>query len=488
MKICLQHTYAEELSDLVVPWKPAPVAEPRLVFFHYPLALELGFGEAPVEPAQLAAWFSGCPLPEGAKPVAQAYAGHQFGNFSPQLGDGRALLIGEVVDPRGRRFDLALKGSGRTPFSRGGDGLAAVGPMLREVLISEGLHALGIPTTRSLAVVATGQPVYRPRPLPGAILTRVASSHIRVGTFEFFAARGDFESVEKLFRYTLARHYPELVGHEDPYAAFLLAVGQRQADLLAGWMNVGFIHGVMNTDNMAISGETIDFGPCAFLESYNPRTVFSSIDHQGRYAYANQPTIARWNLARLAETLLPFLDADDNRAVARATELLAEFTPAYERAWLQGVRRKLGLQHPLDEVADRTLANDWLQLLELHELDFTLSWRRLAQGTLEVEALDPWLKRWQERCLADDQKGQLDPVLGAQQRAARMLKANPWVIPRNHKVEQALEAASEADDLKPFEALLQALRRPYDDGPEQEAYSQPAPPEVTARYQTFCGT
>lgn len=488
MKICLQHTYAQELPDFVVPWKPAPVAEPRLLFFHYPLARELGFGDLPVDPEQLAAWFSGCPLPEGALSVAQAYAGHQFGNFSPQLGDGRALLMGEVVDPQRRRFDLALKGSGRTPFSRGGDGLAAVGPMLREVLISEGLHALGVPTTRSLAVVATGQTVYRPRPLPGAILTRVASSHIRVGTFEFFAARGDFESVEKLFRYTLARHYPELVGQDDPYAAFLRAVAQRQADLLARWMHVGFIHGVMNTDNMAISGETIDFGPCAFMENYNPKTVFSSIDHRGRYAYANQPTIAVWNLARLAETLIPFLDADEERAVSRATELLTEFTPAYERSWLNGVRPKLGLQHPLDDVADLALAKEWLQLLELHQLDYTLSWRRLGQGTLGVEALEPWLKRWQERCLADDQKSQLDPALGSQQRAARMRLTNPFVIPRNHKVEQALEAASETDNLEPFESLLQALRRPYEEGSDQEAYAQPAPPEVTARYQTFCGT
>ena len=337
---------------------------------------------------RLAATFAGNALPDGAEPLAQAYAGHQFGGFSPQLGDGRALLLGEVIDRQGRRRDIAFKGSGRTPFARGGDGKAAVGPMLREVLIGEAMHALGIPTTRALAVAATGEPVYREQTLPGAVLTRVAASHLRVGTFEFYAARGDVERVRKLAEYTIARHDPALATSPQPFLALLRAVAERQAALIAQWMNVGFIHGVMNTDNMAISGETIDYGPCAFMEAYDPDTVFSSIDGHGRYAFGNQPDIANWNLARLAETLLPLLSDDPEKAVAMATEVLVAFPVQYRGHLLRGQRAKLGLRRgePDDDGADAALAEDWLSLLHAERVDFTLGWRRLADAAAGDEA------------------------------------------------------------------------------------------------------
>ncbi|HRO59828.1 MAG TPA: YdiU family protein, partial [Burkholderiaceae bacterium] len=464
----------------------------------------------------LARRFSGAALPEGAAPLAFAYAGHQFGGFSPQLGDGRALLLGEVVDRTGRRRDIAFKGSGRTPFSRGGDGKAAVGPMLREVLIGEGMHALGIPTTRALAVAATGEPVYREQALPGAVLTRVAASHLRVGTFQFFASRGDFDKLRQLADYAIARHDPELAGGPGRYPAMLRAVGQRQARLIAQWMNVGFIHGVMNTDNMTLSGETIDYGPCAFMEAYDPRAVFSSIDHGGRYAYANQPLIARWNLARLAETLIMLMadindEAQVKQAVEQVTEVIDAFPGWYADALLEGQRAKLGLQPTAsaDDASDRALADDWLALLHKHEVDFTLAWRRLAdaaQGNeaplralfADAQAPSVWLARWHARsgtssagtraAQADTQAAQAPVESEAAARAQRIRLANPLVIPRNHQVEEALAAASNKEDLGPFERLLEALRRPYADAPGQSAFAEPAPVEVTACYRTFCGT
>jgi uncharacterized protein YdiU (UPF0061 family) len=535
------NTYARELDGFHVPWKPAAVPEPRLLFLNHPLAQELGLDADALSAPEAAALWAGNVVPEGAEPIAQAYAGHQFGGFSPQLGDGRALLLGEVIDRYGRRRDIAFKGSGRTPFSRGGDGKAAVGPMLREVLISEALHALGIPTTRALAVAATGERVYREQMLPGAVLTRVAASHLRVGTFQYFAARRETERVKQLADYAIARHDPalrDLDSAPERYLAFFAAVARRQAALLAQWMNVGFIHGVMNTDNMTISGESIDFGPCAFMEAYNPEAVFSSIDHGGRYAYVNQPHIARWNLARLAETLLPLIDAEPQRAVERATEVLDAFPGWFELALRRGQRAKLGLLEAsqsevfgpgavdgalrtgstadqsagvqsgihadlaaapdLDDraEADDALAGDWLDLLHEQRMDFTLAWRYLADAAQGNEtrlralcpqpvALDPWLNRWRDRLAQADGR---EPSTARPETAAAMRRASPWIIPRNHRVEEALAAASDRGDLAPFERLLQALRRPFDEHPDAAPFAEPAPAEVTACYRTFCGT
>jgi uncharacterized protein YdiU (UPF0061 family) len=491
--IRFDNSYARELPGCYVAWPPAPVQAPQLLFVNRALAGELGldFGEHDEE--ALAALFCGNALPAGAEPIAQAYAGHQFGGFSPQLGDGRALLIGEVIDRGGRRRDLAFKGSGRTPFSRNGDGKAAVGPMLREVLIGEAMHALGIPTTRALAVVATGEPVYRERTLPGAVLTRVAGSHLRVGSFEYFAARGERDKLRQLADYSIARHDPELCDAADRHLRWLRAVAERQAALLAQWMNVGFIHGVMNTDNMSIAGETIDFGPCAFMEAYHPGTVFSSIDEYGRYAYANQPGIAQWNLARFAEAILPLLADDEDAAVELATGILAGFGASYQRHWLDGVRAKLGLQASgaADDEADAALARDWLALLQAGQVDYTLAWRRLAdaaEGRSEAlrelfadqPALDAWLQRWQARADADAMPGA--------ERAQAMRQVNPRIIARNHRVEEALDTASLAGELGPFAELLQALKRPYDDDPALEPYAAPAPADYTKAYRTFCGT
>ncbi|MCW5667492.1 MAG: YdiU family protein [Piscinibacter sp.] len=481
------NSYARELPGAYVPWKPTPAPAPRLLYLNEPLADELGLDAAALRGPEGAALFAGNAVPEGAEPIAQAYAGHQFGGFSPQLGDGRALLLGELIDRHGQRRDIAFKGSGRTPFSRGGDGKAAVGPMLREVLVGEAMHALGIPTTRALAVAGTGEPVYRERPLPGAVLTRVAASHLRVGTFQYFASRGDLERLRRLADYTIARHDPGLAGTPQRYLALLRAVARRQAVLIAQWLNVGFIHGVMNTDNMTLSGETIDYGPCAFIEAYDPAAVFSSIDHGGRYAYGNQPGIARWNLARLAETLLPLLaDSEDEaamqHAVAQATEVIDAFPGWFEAALLDGQRRKLGLAGA--DAADAALAQDWLALLHTQAVDFTLGWRRLADAAdgndaplralfAEPAALEPWLARWRARAPHD---------------AAAMRRASPWIIPRNHRVEEALAAATNDDDLAPFEQLLDALRRPWDEEAALARYAEPAPAAVTAGYQTFCGT
>ena len=495
------NSFARELQGFYVPRRPAVVPAPRLLFLNDSLAEELGLDLTSLDATASAAIFAGNTLPDGAEPLAQAYAGHQFGGFSPRLGDGRALLLGEVIDRYGHRRDIAFKGSGRTPFARGGDGKAAVGPMLREVLVSEAMHALGIPTTRALAVAATGEEVYREHVLPGAVLTRVAASHIRVGTFQFYSARGDAESVRKLAEYTIARHDPELVTSPQRFLALLQNVAERQAALIAQWMNVGFIHGVMNTDNMTISGETIDYGPCAFMEAYDPATVFSSIDHQGRYAFGNQPNIACWNLARLAETLLPLLSDDHEQAVAVATEVIVGFPAQYRRHLLRGQRAKLGLRRaePDDDTADTALVEDWLSLLHAERVDFTLAWRRLADAAAGDEvplralfaaarAPDAWLARWRARCAGESDSAEHGSAIPGLERAKAMRSVNPYVIARNHRVEEALVAASDQGDLAPFQQLLDALRQPYDETHELAPYAEPAPAAVTACYRTFCGT
>jgi uncharacterized protein YdiU (UPF0061 family) len=468
MTIAFDHSYARDLPGTYLRVAPDVAPAPKLLFLNRGLARDLGLRLSEDEARD---WFSGAALPPGADPIAQAYAGHQFGGFSPQLGDGRAHLLGEVLAPDGRRVDIQLKGSGRTPFSRGGDGKAAIGPMLREVLISEFMAAAGVPTTRALAVVATGEEVWRETKLPGAVLARVAASHLRVGTFQFFAARGDQANVKALADYAIARHYPRLAGQDAPYLAFLDAVIAAQARLIAEWMGLGFIHGVMNTDNMAISGESIDYGPCAFMEGYAPGTVFSSIDHQGRYAYANQPLILGWNLARLAETLVPLLDADPDRAVDLANDRLTGIAPRYRAEWLAVMRRKLGLVGEDD--GDAGLADDLMAAME--GADWTLAFRRLGdEASLrplfgDFSRMAAWMPRWRAR--AGD---------GA---AERIAGANPAVIPRNHKVEEALAAAT-AGDMAPFDALLAAIQRPFD---EAEPYMLPAPTGF-GQYVTFCGT
>jgi uncharacterized protein YdiU (UPF0061 family) len=484
------NSYARDLTRMSVPWQPAKVPAPSMLYFNRSLAEELGLDPDAFAGGRGTAIFSGNDVPEGATPVAQAYAGHQFGHFSPSLGDGRALLLGEVIDRDGRRRDIAFKGSGRTSFSRGGDGKAAVGPVLREVILGEAMHALGIPTTRALAAAATGEPVFREDSLPGAILTRVASSHLRVGTFQYFAARGQLDELRQLADYTIDRHDPELAGRPDRYLSLLRAVAERQAALIASWMHVGFIHGVMNTDNMSISGETIDYGPCAFMEAYDADAVFSSIDTHGRYKYANQPLIARWNLARLAEALLPLIDPDEpERAIPQATEVLDEFPAKYEVRWLAGARAKLGLARA--EQGDDSLARDWLSLLQAQVVDHTLAWRYLADATGGEEQrlkalfadpgpLDDWLARWRSRAALESST--------AEERALRMRRTSPIYIARNHRVEEALAAATADGDLEPFNRLLDVLANPFDERPGLENYASPAAPEITAGYQTFCGT
>jgi uncharacterized protein YdiU (UPF0061 family) len=489
------NSYAEDLPDFYVECDPMDVQSPSLLQFNHALANELGLGVAE-QPAQgLAQIFSGQKLLAGSRPLAQAYAGHQFGGFSAQLGDGRGLLLGEVAGSNGSRWDIALKGSGPTAFSRGGDGKAAIGAVLREYLIGEAMHCLGIPSTRALAAVATGESVYRERPLPGAILTRVAASHIRVGTFQFFASRQRLDQVRQLADYAIARHYPQIdTGTDndpDRYLLLLQAVCQQQTALIANWMLVGFIHGVMNTDNMAISGETIDYGPCAYMESYNPEAVFSSIDQQGRYAYKNQPPIALWNLTRFAETLLPLIDEDNpERAVPKVEAILNDFMPHYEKLMLAGAQTKLGLENPnLDIDSDKSLVKEWLNLLEVNSVDYTLAWRRLADAaegnpeTLEAlfpstEKLKDWLARWQQRIAPQS----------ASDTATSMRSVNPIYIPRNHLVEEALDAATDDANLEPFERLLAVLSTPFEEHSELSRYAQPASESFMAHYETFCGT
>ena len=485
-RFVFDNTYAHELEGFYVTSQAAQAARPGLVKLNRELAEELGLDAVALDSEEGARIFAGNETPEGAAPLAQAYAGHQFGGFVPQLGDGRALLLGEMIDRHGRRRDIQLKGSGPTPFSRAGDGRAALGPVLREYLIGEAMHALGIPTTRALAAVVTGEPVFREEgALPGAVLTRVAASHIRVGTFQFFAARGEQAKVRRLADYVIDRHYRELKGQANPYLELLERVCDSQAALVASWMHIGFIHGVMNTDNMAISGETIDYGPCAFMDHYDPATVFSSIDMHGRYAYANQPRIAQWNLARLAETLLPLIDADEKRAIARASEVVNAFPERYERHWLKGMRVKLGLAN--EEEADLNLSTGFLSSMEGKNVDYTLAFRYLADAALGDEepiralfadpsAYDLWRGHWRARLSREA----VTPLL----RAQVMRRVNPAFIARNHRVEEALSAAVEHGDYAPFTTLLNILSRPFDDQPEFAAFAQPAP-EGRERYQTF---
>jgi uncharacterized protein YdiU (UPF0061 family) len=484
------NSYARLPERFFTRTAPTPVGGPRLVRLNRELALHLG-----LDPDRLAGpdgveILAGRRVPDEAEPIAMAYAGHQFGSFVPQLGDGRAILLGEIVDHDGVRRDIQLKGAGPTPFSRRGDGRAALGPVLREYLVSEAMAALGIPTTRALAAVTTGEAVVRERMLPGAVLARVAASHIRVGTFEFFATRGDVEGTRLLADYLIARLYPEAGKAERPYHALLDAVIERQAELVARWLTVGFIHGVMNTDNMSIAGETIDYGPCAFMDAYDPATVFSSIDQHGRYAYGNQPRIAHWNLARLAETLLPLFSDDQDKAIAEAEEALSAFGPRFEAALHAGLRRKLGLFTERPE--DVALARDLLRGMAEQRADFTLTFRRLANAVAdparddEVAALfaDPsayreWAQRWRERLSEEPQDG-------ATRRVA-MRTANPAFIPRNHRVEAVIAAAVERDDFAPFEKLLAVVARPYEDQPAFADYADPPQPGEEVR-QTFCGT
>ncbi|MFZ4484755.1 MAG: protein adenylyltransferase SelO [Chthoniobacterales bacterium] len=457
--------------------KPVPVRVPSLVVLNESLALSLGLDAGVLAADGGAAFFAGNAFPPGVEPIAQAYAGHQFGHFT-NLGDGRAILLGEQVAPAGRRFDLQLKGSGRTPYSRGGDGRAALGPMLREYIISEAMHALGIPTTRGLAVTTTGESVVRAESLPGAVLTRVAASHIRVGTFEYASALGDRGVLSALLDYTLLRHDPELSGAENRALALLDAVIERQASLLARWLNIGFVHGVMNTDNMALSGETIDYGPCAFMDTYDPGTVFSSIDHHGRYAYANQPRIAQWNLARLAEALLPLIHEDAKRAVVLAEESVQKFGAAFQRHWLDGMRAKLGLFNEEDD--DLPLAQDLLSAMQEARSDFTNTF--VAMGKPAPGGGQPFLPTWEDRW-RDRLRRQPQDMAAVM---ARMRSANPQVIPRNHRVEEALAAAGQGD-FTVMRRLLEVLGKPYADGEEHAPYRQP-PGTGIEPYRTFCGT
>ncbi len=481
-----EHTYARQLEDLVIPWQPDEVPAPALVVLNHSLAGDLGLDADALDTAIGAAVLAGDAVPDGAEPVAMVYAGHQFGGYSPRLGDGRAVLLGEVIDRAGMRRDLHLKGSGRTPLSRGGDGKAALGPMLREFLIAEAMHSLGVPTTRALAVAITGEDIMRDGPVPGAVLTRVAASHLRVGTFEYSARAGDPEAFKRLADYAIARHYPDVAETESPYLGFFEAVLERQAELIAQWMLIGFIHGVMNTDNMTISGEGIDYGPCAFMDRYDPATVYSSIDHGGRYAFANQPRIATWNLARLAETLVSLIGDDFDTTAATLTELLDGFYDRFRGHWINGMRAKLGLVSEVD--ADGDLFSDLLKLLEAERLDYTVAFRRLADSLREdgtgpfstdnAEAAE-WLARWRDR-LGVEGRDHVDI-------ANDMDAVNPIYVARNHLVEEALAAAT-AGDMQLFEHLLGAVTDPFTKREGLERYAEPAPTEFETGYQTFCGT
>jgi uncharacterized protein YdiU (UPF0061 family) len=478
------NSFVRELQGLYEPWQAASASEPRLLALNAELAAELGAEAESLRTPDGVAVLVGNAVPEGAEPVAQAYSGHQFGGFSPRLGDGRALLLGEILDVHGHRRDLHLKGSGRTPFARGGDGKAAVGPMLREYLISEAMHGLGIPTTRALSVVATGDTVLRETgPLPGAVLARVAASHLRVGTFQYAATRKDPDILRRLADYAIARHHPEAAEAANPYLDLLERVTEAQASLVARWMLVGFIHGVMNTDNMTISGETIDYGPCAFMEAFDLQAVFSSIDHGGRYAYGNQPAIAQWNLARLAETLLTLIDPDPEAAVAAATAVLETFPDRYDAHRDRGLRAKLGLTAAAP-LLDEALLDDLPTLLHDHEVDSTSFFRALSASLRGddpsvLHALHPWTNRWRAE-LAEQHAD-------APATAAAMDRINPVYIARNHHVEAALAAAT-AGDLHPFEQLLDVVTHPFDERRGLEAYAAPAPTTFTGTYRTFCGT
>ncbi|WP_172826725.1 YdiU family protein [Mycobacterium sp. 1423905.2] len=479
MTVSLQDRFARELPEMAVRWQAEVPPEARLLVLNDPLAAELGLNSDWLRSPDGVQFLAGNLVPSGAAPVAQAYSGHQFGGFVPRLGDGRALLLGELVDAHGRVRDIHLKGSGRTPFARGGDGLAVVGPMLREYIVSEAMHALGVPTTRSLAVVGTGRPVEREaRQLPGALLVRVASSHLRVGSFQYAAATGDVGLLQRLADHAIARHHPSAAEAENPYVALFKGVVDVQASLVAQWMLIGFVHGVMNTDNVTISGETIDYGPCAFMEGYSPDTVFSSIDFWGRYAYGNQPTIAAWNLSRFAETLLPLFSDDVDQAVALAQDAFGEFRQ-YQNTWSAGMRAKLGLQPDAEDVAP--LIDELLALLQQSHVDYTSFFRHLGRAArseteparglfIDLAGFDAWLSRW--RALGPD--------------ADLMDRVNPVYIPRNHLVEEALTAAT-AGELEPLHRLLEAVTDPFTQRPGLDRYASPAP-EDFGNYRTFCGT
>ena len=488
-----ENTYARLPERFYSRLDPTPVAAPHLVKVNVELARNLRLDPDALASARGVEILAGNRVAEGAEPLALAYAGHQFGHFVPQLGDGRAILLGEVLARDGARYDIQLKGSGPTPFSRGGDGRAALGPVLREYIVSEAMAALGVPTTRALAAVTTGERVLRETALPGAVLTRVAASHLRVGTFEYFAARRDTEGIRVLADYAFARHYPEAAQAKQPYRALLEGVIARQAHLVAQWMLLGFVHGVMNTDNTSISGESIDYGPCAFMEAYDPATVFSSIDAQGRYAYGNQPRAALWNLVRLAEAMLPILAQEagsEEAALASANEALAGFEPQCDAVRSSGMRRKLGLL--TEREGDAKLVEELLERMAANRADFTLTFRRLCdaaagpEGDGEVRALfadpgayDSWASAWRLRLDKDPSSRQA--------RTAAMRAVSPAFIPRNHIVEAALDAAVWRQDFQPFEELLDVVLLPYEDRPGLERYSTPARPEEYVS-RTFCGT
>jgi uncharacterized protein YdiU (UPF0061 family) len=476
------NSYASLPKSLFTKLNPTPVCSPKLIILNAPLAASLGLNAQALQSDDGVAVLAGNQIPEGALPLAQAYAGHQFGHLN-LLGDGRALLLGEQITPQGERVDIQLKGSGKTPYSRRGDGLAALGPMLREYIISEAMHALGVATTRSLAVVTTGESVIRETEQPGAILTRVAASHLRVGTFQYVSKWGTAQDLQVLADYTLHRHFPEVDAEENRYLFLLQEVIKRQAVLIAKWQLVGFIHGVMNTDNMALSGETIDYGPCAFMDAYDPATVFSSIDIQGRYAYGNQPHIAAWNLARFAETLLPLLHVNEEQAIKLAEDAISDFTEMYHRNWLTGMRAKLGIFN--EEPEDEFLFEDLLNMMQKHRADYTNTFRALTFDKPEDTVLfgttgfAQWHELWQGRL-----SRQQEPKASSHQ---LMRNSNPALIPRNHRVEEALEAAVKQGDYSVMQRLLNVLSKPYAHSPEQADYST-LPVLSTGSYRTFCGT
>ena len=482
IKIKLENTYIKLSGIFYNKQKPTHVPNPKLVAFNYSLAKELGLDIEYLQSSEGIDILSGNDVLSGTTPIAQAYAGHQFGYFT-MLGDGRAVLLGELITPENERVDIQLKGSGETPYSRGGDGKASLGPMLREFIISEAMYGLRIPTTRSLAVVETGETVIRERLLPGAVLTRIASSHIRVGTFQYIASYGKIEDLRALADYTIERHYKELINEENKYFKFLKEVIKKQADLISKWQLVGFIHGVMNTDNMTISGETIDYGPCAFMDTYNPKTVFSSIDRNGRYAYGNQPNIGAWDLARFAESLLPLLDEDNDVAINMAQEAISEYPKIFKRKWLAGMRAKLGLFN--EEPEDETLIDELLSLMNKYSADFTNTFRALTIGKVDdtgvvgKEEFDRWYQMWQQR---------LTRQCESREEVSKLMKINnPSIIPRNHRVEEALEAAVKNSDYSIMDKLLEVLKNPYEYSKEQEEYtSLPEPTKIP--YKTFCGT
>jgi uncharacterized protein YdiU (UPF0061 family) len=496
--LTFSNRYARLPEQFYARINPTPVRAPGLIKLNHALAEELGLDAAALASAAGVAMLAGNAIPPGAEPIAEAYAGHQFGYFNPQLGDGRAILLGEVIDRNGRPRDIQLKGSGPTPFSRSGDGRAAVGPVIREYIVSEAMHALGIKTTRALAAVTTGQQVYRETALPGAILTRVAASHVRIGTFEYFRHRGDKAGIRRLADFVIDRHYPHAAEADNSYIALLDAVMDAQASLVASWLHVGFIHGVMNTDNMSVSGETIDYGPCAFMDRYDPATVFSSIDRRGRYAFGNQANIALWNLSRLAECLLHLFDDDTEKAVSKAEKQLSGFVEIFEDYWLTGMRRKIGLL--TEREGDKSIIETLLQLMQKNQVDYTQNFRYLcdflseglsdgakpdgehklfALYSTDHDALQDWLALWKSRL----EKEQLPVELVVNE----MRAANPAYIPRNHRIEAVIRAAVERADYTPMMEMIEVLGTPYKDQPGREDYSEPPEPSEEI-YQTFCGT